>query len=82
MSNVPVHAFYLFDAKVNRYVRAKALEAAIGGRDIDRIDNGRFVLRANQPWRTRTRSSSCAEPGRARCCSAARRARPLPNRTC
>lgn len=44
--NVPVHAFYLFDAKVNRYVRAKALEAAIGGRDIDRIDNGRFVLRA------------------------------------
>lgn len=44
--NVPVHAFYLFDAKVNRYVRAKALEAAIGGRDIDHIDNGRFVLRA------------------------------------
>jgi len=44
--NVPVHAFYLFDAKRNRYVRAKALEAAIGGRDIDHIDNGRFVLRA------------------------------------
>ena len=44
--NVPVHAFYLFDPKRNRYVRAKALEAAIGGRDIDHIDNGRFVLRA------------------------------------
>lgn len=44
--NVPVHAFYLFDAKDNRYVRAQALEAAIGGRDIDRIHNGRFVLRA------------------------------------
>ena len=43
--NAPVHAFYLFDAKGNRYVRAKALEAAIGGRDIDHIDNGRFVLR-------------------------------------
>lgn len=44
--NVPVHAFYLFDAKDNRYVRAHALEAAIGLRDIDRIDSGRFVLRA------------------------------------
>lgn len=44
--NVPVHAFYLFDAKRNRYVRATALEAAIGGRDIDHIDNGRFVLHA------------------------------------
>lgn len=44
--NVPVHAFYLFDAKDNRYVRAHTLEAAIGGRDIDLIDNGRFVLRA------------------------------------
>ncbi|WP_303635977.1 lysozyme inhibitor LprI family protein [Stenotrophomonas tuberculopleuritidis] len=44
--NVPVHAFYLFDAKRNRYVRATALEAAIGGRDIDHIDHGRFVLRA------------------------------------
>lgn len=44
--NAPVYAFYLFDAKGNRYVRANALEAAIGGRDIDHIDNGRFVLRA------------------------------------
>jgi uncharacterized protein YecT (DUF1311 family) len=44
--NVPVYAFYLFDAEDNRYVRANALEAAIGGRDIDHIDNGRFVLRA------------------------------------
>jgi uncharacterized protein YecT (DUF1311 family) len=44
--NVPVYAFYLFDAKDNRYVRANALEATIGGRDIDHIDNGRFVLRA------------------------------------
>ncbi|WP_256643045.1 hypothetical protein [Stenotrophomonas sp. 9(2022)] len=44
--NVSVHAFYLFDAKGNRYVRATALEAAIGGRDIDHIENGRFVLRA------------------------------------
>jgi len=44
--NVPVYAFYLFDVEGNRYVRAHALEAAIGGRDIDLIDNGRFVLRA------------------------------------
>lgn len=44
--NVPVYAFYLFDIEGNRYVRAHALEAAIGGRDIDLIDNGRFVLRA------------------------------------
>ena len=43
--NVPVYAFYLFDAQDNRYVRANTLEAAIGGRDIDHIDNGRFVLR-------------------------------------
>lgn len=44
--NVPVYAFYLFDTHGNRYVRASALEAAIAGRDIDQIDNGRFVLRA------------------------------------
>ena len=44
--NVPVYAFYLFDANAKRYVRASALEAAIGGRDIDHIDNGRLVLRA------------------------------------
>lgn len=44
--NVPVYAFYLFDVEGNRYVRANTLEAAIGGRDIDHIDNGRFVLRA------------------------------------
>ena len=44
--NVPVYAFYLFDAKDNRYLRANALETAIGGRDIDHIDKGRFVLRA------------------------------------
>ena len=44
--NVPVYAVYLLDANANRYVRASALETAIGGRDIDRIENGRFVLRA------------------------------------
>ncbi len=69
--NVPVHAFYLFDAKRNRYVRAKALEAAIGGRDIDHIDNGRFVLRAKvSPCGARGQGHPAARNGAAHAAAA------------
>lgn len=42
--NAPVHAFYLFNAQMERFERAPALEAAIGGREIDEIADGRVTL--------------------------------------
>lgn len=42
--NAPRHAFYLFNAQTGRFERALALEAAIGGREIDEIAGGQVTL--------------------------------------